>query len=215
MIVSEAIRAVQSFSRDDDGTFVTNADILGWLNEGLVDLATRLELFDREQTGTTAGASIAFPVSPQNIVRIISLELGTAYADDVEFVAADVFDAWSEAGSSPGHTLARVFNESIELYPAPATGTAYRLRHKRIPVLFDSGDDALPVPVELERKLGEYGIWKALMKLGRTDDATLWLQLYSDGLPGAALGRKRTSSGPFTVTRQLNVWDTDPHAAHI
>jgi hypothetical protein len=205
---------VRRYTRGDE--LVTVTDIVAFLNEGLVDLAARLELFEREVLDTTDGtAFIAFPTSLDGVVRIIALELGDGYVDDVVWTSRADFDLVRDTDSTPGLVLGHVFNERIELYPTPATGTPYRLTYKRLPTMPDSGDDDVGVPPELERKLREYATWKALMKLGRLEDALVWHQLYEDGLPVPALARKRTLPGPLTMERELGPWDTDPEATHV
>ncbi len=202
----------RSFVRDKGG-FITDNDWRDWFNEAYFDIASRTELFDQEATGVTlAGFTLPLPTSPE-LLEIRSLELGAS--DDVEFVAAEVWDSWKESGATLGHSLGRIFNELIELYPTPVTGTAYVLRYKKLPPRLVTSDDLHLLPTALERKLLEYAKGQAKMKQGELDAAANWIALYETCLPPADNGRSRARPGPLTVTRELNVFDRDIRRAHI
>lgn len=199
----------------DKGTQVTRDDIEAWVNEAQMDLATRLGLDQVEKPGTITGGTVPLPAvagTDREVVRIHSLRLGGD--DDVEFVDDDVFHTWADSGDNPGHTLGRVFAGVVELYPTPADGTAYELRHDAIPMPLHADDDVSSLPHHLHVKLLFWARWMGLSKVGQDERAVAFYQLYEAGLPERELGQGKLTPGPLSLSIEPGPFD-GPDAWHV
>lgn len=202
------ITRVRDIIEDSGGTFITDAEITRYLNEGMLDLAARLRLLQAESSGTTSGSSISLPA---DFVAAISLRLGT---DDVEFVDDDTFWMSSDDGTTPVRTLGRVFNDTIELYPTPSTGTAYKLRYSKKPTALATGTDTPALPEELHRKLVFYAASLVRLKEEAEGHADRYMAMYEDGLP-ALSPRERIIPGPITLSFVAGPFDNPNEHVHI
>jgi hypothetical protein len=196
----------------DSGSFITPDDIIGWVNEAQMDLAARLGLSQEEISSTTpAGFTIALPPTPSSqdqVVKVTSLRLFPD--DDVEFVASENWGAWKDEDGTPLHTIGRIYNGVIELYPTPNTGTAYELRYESLPPPLANDDDASTLPHHLHPRLVYYARAMALLKAGEMGAADRFQQMYENGLPAPDLGKAKLQPGPFTMTFEPGPWDLDP-----
>ncbi len=201
---------VRAVVRDSAGTFVTDGQIDDWINEAYLDIVARERLLVAESSSTmgSAGTSVANGTVdfPADFISPLSLRLGT---DDVEFVDDVTFWNRQDDASTPVNTLGRVFNDKIELYPKPTSGTAFRLRYVRKPTALSSGSDAPAIGEEYHRKLVDYAKAQALLKEGRElGVADRYRADYERDL--APLNpRSRMTPGPLTMRRELSVWDTE------
>ncbi len=213
MNLADLKRRVYAVLRDSPKSFVKDADVEDLLNEAACDLAARLGVLQTTKTGTTSGSSIAFPASPE-VARIVSLRLGSD--DDVEFTDDEVFWSWSDGGDTPDHTLGRVWNETIELYPTPTTGTAYSLRYAHLPTAVMEGPEDIPeLPTQLHPKLVHYARAHALYRCNEESKGDRFLALYEDGLPPVSTGVEASRPGPLSISLEPGPFDSDPDARHI
>ena len=206
------IGRARSYGRDDGGGFIDDVDYMNWLNEAALDLGARLQLFEQEISTTTAGNTLSLPTTPE-LVEMTSLLLGTT--NYVRFVSSEEWDANNKAVTTPTDTLARVFDEHIELYPTPATGTVALLRYKMLPPRLVNGEDTVALPSHLERKMVEFSCSRARYKDGDFDGGNNWNLLYEQGLPGISDGREKFFTQPLSLQRATNIFDADPLARHI
>lgn len=201
---------VRAVVRDDSGVFVTDANILAWLNEAQNDLANRLQVTKVSTTGTTSGNTIALPAA---LVEPTSLRLGTE--DEVVWVDDETWNPWYDSGDDPGYYLARVFGSNVEIYPTPDTGTAYALRYIGVPTDLSADADVVSLPQELQTKMVQYAQAEALFKEGELAKADRKKQDYEIGLPPAPLGRKRVQPGNIIIGFEPNSFDSDLEAQHL
>lgn len=205
----ELITRARTFVRDEGASFIDDDDLGNWINEAQTDLAARTEVLDHEVTGTTSD-NIAFPTP--DMVTFRSLRLGT---DDVEFVSDDDFNIIKDLGVTSPNTIARVFDDVIELYPTPEADTEYTLRYSQIPYGLVQPNDLHSLPLQMERKLIEYAVAQAKYKDGDPGDGDRWLARYEQGLPPVSTGRERQQTGPLSFARRPNAWDMQPDRKHV
>ena len=206
------IDRARSYGRDDGGGFIDDTDYITWLNEAALDLGARLQLFEQETSTTTSGNSLSLPTSPE-LVEMTSLLLGTT--NYVRFVSSEEWDANTNGSTTPTNTLARIFDEHIEFYPTPTTGTAAKLRYKMLPTRLVNGEDLVALPSHLERKMVEYAASRARYKDGDFDGGNNWNILYEKGLPADSTGREKFFTQPLSLQRSPNIFDADPLARHL
>jgi hypothetical protein len=209
------ISRVRSIVRDSSADFITDVDITQWLNEAMTDIAARQEILDAEQTGTTSTYQITLPPSGTNEVLVIdSLVLGTD-GDDVAFVDAETWQSFFDSGADPDYTLGRVYNEKIELYPTPDSGTAYTLRYSYVPAPLSAGGDVHPLPRHLERKMTDYACAYACYKMDDVGRGDRYMSMYEQGLFPVATGRETARPGPITMVPIAGPFDLDVEAMHF
>jgi len=212
MNLGDIQRRVYSHLRDAGKTFVLEEEVEDWINDAYIDLAARLRHLEMEKSDVTDGTNaINFEAFSPEVMEIQKLRLGT---DTVEFVNTAVWDLWSDDGMVPDHTLGRVFDLKIQLYPTPANATAYKLRYAYLPsILIDLGD--IPeLPTHLHTKLVDYAIWKAKLKLGEVEEAQGFFFEYERSLPAPPVGKIRLRPHPIRVTFEAGPYDT-VDARHI
>jgi hypothetical protein len=209
----DLISRARSFDRDASGSFVTDDDYLVWCNEAQTDIVAREQLLEQEATTTTDGTdSVEFPTDP-SLVEIQTLLLGSD--DWVTFVDNVTFDIAAAQGLSPAPTLARVYDEHLQFYPTPDTGTDVTIHYKRLPNPVTEASDEIEVPAQLERKVLEYMKAQASFKAGEFEQGNNWLSLYEMGLRKASDGRERFFTKPVAITRMPNAWDRQTDARHV
>lgn len=209
------IGRVRSVTRDASGDFVTDGDITQWINEAIVDVAARQEVVEQQIQDVTTGYVIALPPSgTSEVLNIESLLLGDD-GDDVVFVDTDTWQTYHDAGADPDYTLGRVFNEAIELYPAPEDGTAYALRFSYVPAPLSAGGDTHALPLHLERKLTDYASAYALYKMDDVTRGDRYMAMYENGLYPVATGRETARPGPMTLVPIAGPFDIDIEAMHF
>lgn len=194
--------------RDESRSFVTNDDVLDWLNEAYFDLNARMRFLRSEALGTASG-DITFPADPA-VLEILSLRLGT---DDVDFVDDDVFNSWSDDGATPANTLGRVFERVIQLYPSP-TASDYTLRYVREPTQLVEDTDVPELPEHLQVKLIRYAQAQAFLKMDQSNEFTAFLGMYEQGLPPPPGVAKPINPGPLQVSYEKGPFDIDPQSRH-
>src|SRR5438477_12396883 len=151
---------VYNVLRDSERAFFDKEEVDNWLNEGQLDLAVRLELLQHEWTGTTSDDAIDIPAA---LVHATSLRLANA---PVRFVDDWTFTDFSDAGNTPPQTIARLFSDVFQVYPAPTTSTAYVLRGVQTPDALTNPQDVPQIPAHLHPKLLHYARYQALLKEG-------------------------------------------------
>jgi hypothetical protein len=115
--------------RDVPRTFVKEDFIDMSIMEAIEELTGELPIMEIELEGTTSDGTVALPDYVRDI-RYFKLEHDD-YPDPVEIVDDDVFNTYQEDGATPSRTLGRVFNNVMELYPAPTVSTDYTLRYTK------------------------------------------------------------------------------------
>ena len=214
MNLGDLKRRAYSQLRDTSKAFVADSEMEDWLNDGYIDLSARLQLLQKEKSTTTAAATIPLPptVSDPEPVQVLSLRFGD---DDVEWVDDDTFNAWKDSDATPPHTLGRVWNSAIELYPVPSIGTAYVLRYSYLPAVMEDVGDEPALPVHLHVKLVYYALAQAKLKYGELDEADRFLVMYEQNLPPPIRGLITLRPAPLSLIPVGGVFDLDPEARHI
>jgi hypothetical protein len=198
------IARARSFVRDEGASFIDDDDLGNWINEAHKDIAARLEVMQRTETGTTTG-TITLPLTAGTFtVAVLSLRLGTT---DVQFVNDAVFNSWADATSTPPTTLGKVFNGEIVLYPADTVD--YELKVAFIPADLVQPNDLHTLPQQLERKLIEYAVAQANLKDGDYAASDRWFLKYEQGLPQVSLGKSLESPAVMSFQPEPDYFTLD------
>ena len=214
MNLADLKRRVYAQLRDTAKAFASDTEVEDWLNDGYTDVAARLQVLQFEKSTVTAQATITLPVqaTDPDPVEVLSLRFSD---DDVVWVDDSTFNSWLDSAGSPPATLGRIWNNTIELYPAPVVGTAYKLRYSYLPPVLDSVADEPALAQHLHIKLVYYALAQAKMKFGELDEADRFLVLYEQNLPPPIRGIVTLRPSPLSLVPVGNVFDMDPEARHV
>jgi hypothetical protein len=201
----EQLRAcVRMGIRDDGMQFIPDGDIDFFLNEGYLDLTSRLRLYKKEFSGTTTSTgTIPFPA---DYIELTSLAIGTQSLQEATDV---VFDSYRVPSGVPPITLYRFFGTNIETYPVQAS-TAYTIRYvARPPKLTVDSDIFMYLPAEMETRLCSYGRAQARWLMEEPEIADRYMEVYLRGLPDVPRAAHRWGNGPDQLTPQASYFDSE------
>lgn len=193
MTLEEMRNMVVSSLKDSDRVYITDQMIDMWLNQAHIDIATRLQVLQESASSTTSGNTIT---APANYAAVVSLRLGE---DDVEFVSDRVFYSWVDDGGTPDHTLARVYDRTITLYPTPTTGTAYTLEYNKIPQKMTVVTDPSELPFMLQYKAIYFATAMAKYAESEQAEGDRFMLMYESNMPAYPTTREEFQPGPFTL----------------
>ena len=199
---------LRSLSNDSGSTFITNEDLKDWINEGYTDLVTREQLLVAESAKAMgdSGTSVAngtFDL-PTDFLAVVGFRVGTA---DVDFVDDSYFWDYTDAGTTPITTFARIWNSKIELYPKPSSGTSVTLRYVKQPADLSAGGDTPAIPTNLHPKLVYYAAARMKMKEGDGQAAEMYLMSYERNLRDPD-HRQGLIPGPLVIQMAPGPFDT-------
>ena len=202
---------VYAVLQDTNRLYITDDEVEAWLNDAQMELVARLgEINSVEASGTVAVEDLPIPAG---LIEIKQLELDGA---PCQAVPSSEFEYWLDNAGSPPLTLFRVFGANIELYPAPTTSTAYRLRYTKEPTVLVNDGDTPEVPGHLHMKLVYWARAQARWKEGEAGLGDRDMAFFEDGLPSSAAGMARGRPGPISFRADLGTWaDQDAEAAHL
>lgn len=203
MTFDELKECVLSVILEEGKLDVHQSMVTTWLNHAQLDLAARLKVLRKRVTGTVAAGVVALPADN---LEILTLSVG---GEAVGFTSDAAFNSWKEAKADVGHTLARVASAGteVELYPAPAVGTAYVLDHVRSPATMGPAQ-APELPAHLHKKMCDFARAEALDFLGATGRSDRYMARYEQGLPSPSTDRPRFVPAPFSLTVAAGPFDT-------
>lgn len=200
--------------RDPGQTFVLLTEVKDWINEAQLEIATRLRCIEHELSDTFADATGVEPV-PADFLDILGFRIGTA---DVTFVDSQSFWEAQDEGltlEEPAPYIGRIFDGAFEIYPAPASGTAYKLRYVRTPATLSADNDVPEIPTEWHVHLSLYATARALYKMNEEGHGDKYMAMYLEGLPPMRSPRSRNRPGKRAIVVEPNAFDYDPEAMHL
>jgi len=188
---------VYNLLRDSERNFIAPEMVAGWLNMAQTDLCLRTKVMTKEATGATIVSTLALPT---DFVAPISFTLTDGDSTNrVEFTNEDVFDSYQDTGNTPPRTLARIFNENIEIYPAASAGTSYALRYSYMPADLEDSTDVCVLPMGLQLKMVQYATAQAKYAEAEIDEADRYISEYERELPVPNIGKDKYISSPMSI----------------
>jgi len=193
--------------RDSERVFVLETEVGEWLNEAQLDVVARTGILKKTDTGTTT--SLGTVALPTDFIRETAFSVATTTAnvnESPELTNDEIFLSWKNAAATPSNTLARIFNENIETYPA-VVSKAYSLEYIRKPLALVVGTDVPEIPEELHIRLVNYARAQAKWKEGEQGEGDRYWALYMEGMPTAPTAQYRTRPGPFSFIPESSYWE--------
>lgn len=189
--------------RDSERSFITTTMVTGWLNEAYFDLCTRLRIPESSTTGTTtASGTIALPAGLVEVKHLI------IDGDQPAWVDPDVYLSYQVPGESTPDsvTLYRIFNNTIETYPA-AESKAYTLEYIDSPTAVTDGTTSFTaIPAELNVRMVHYARAQAKLIEGEITESQFYKGEYERGLPDLPRAAWRRNPGRLTVIPKQNIF---------
>lgn len=206
--LTELISRVRNSIEDSDGGYISDGEITDYLNEAYLDITARQGFLQTTLSTTmgAAGTSVANGTIdlPTDFIALHNLRLGTETR--TRLVDDDEFYLNYDEDTVPTETLYRIFNDKIELYPRPASGTAVVLRYSKKPTALSAGADVPAIPETEHKRMVRYAQAHAYRKEEREGLSDRALAEYEEGLP-ALNSRARMLPGPFTLTMPPGPFD--------
>ncbi len=197
--------------RDGNADFITDAEILEYLNEAQLDIAMRTLAIQAETTGTFSTYQVALPAT---YISFVSLRVG-AEIEDAEWVDNETFDSWKRSGGTPPRSMARIFASNVEVYPTPSVGTAYTFRYARTPTALASGSDVPEVAEYWQvHNMVRYAQAHCKLKDGETGEFEAYMGMFNEGLPETKGPTTKFKPGPISIRFEPGPFDTYD-AGHI
>jgi hypothetical protein len=204
-MLTELRERVYAVVRDSNRSFFTETDVDRWLNEGMEELSSRLHVTQGQRTDDDIPISGNLIPLPDDFRELIWLQIG---GDQVEFVDEEVWNTWEEAGGSPSHSISRVFNGNIEIYPTPDSGSEYTMRY------WTTSTTASNLTAPLRNKVVNFARAHAKYKEGDHGAGDRYMSMFEDGLPGPNVFGKTTPMTPSVIRFEGGPFDT-VDATHI
>lgn len=189
---NEMREKVYAVVKDSSRTTVTEADVDLWIQEGMEELSSRLDITQAQKTDADTAISGNAIALPTDFKEHIWLQMDST-DDYAEFVDEDVWNSWQDSGGDPGHTLARVFNGNIECYPTPAAGSDYVLRYWTISSAPSSFTGSL------RAKCVNYARAHALYKMDNPAMADRYMAMFEQGIPEPNVRTKNSQVLPTAI----------------
>lgn len=193
-------RRVYAALRDSEKVFIEDQHVEDWLNDAYLDLCARLRRPEATATGTTdANGEITLPTDFVEPRRLF------VDGSKVTWVDPDVYTSYSYTGDDPGQNIFRIWDDTIETYPAQAS-LAYVLEYTAKPTpMSDTGDEPTDLPEELHVRLVFYAQAQAKYVEGEITEANLYMAQYERGLPDLPRAAWRNVSGFVTLIPTPNI----------
>lgn len=193
-------RRVYAALRDSEKAFIDDQYVEDWLNDAYLDLCARLRKPEATATGTTdANGEITLPT---DFIEPKRLFVG---GTRITWTDPDVYTSYSYPGADPGVTIYRIWDDTIETYPAQAS-TAYVLEYTAKPTIMeDNGDSPSDLPEELHIRLVYYAQAQAKYVEAEITEGNLLMAQYERGLSDLPRAGQRSVGGPIALIPDRNI----------
>ncbi len=154
-----AIRVKRQFG-DEDGSQVTDEDILRWVNDAMRDIALRNNLLEVKAVTPTVAAQQDY-VLPTDLLTLHSVRWGTDKLKSLTLQEADEFMDTSAVNQGQP-VYYSMWGQTISLYPIPQdAATPLNIYYTRQPLVVSDSADIPDVPAAYHLRLVEYCIAQA------------------------------------------------------
>jgi hypothetical protein len=201
--ISRVRRGLRDDAVADSDRFISDDEILQWVNEGLLDVSDRTHAVRNTAVGTTDG-------TPYLPLPVDYLGMNEVYIGGVPWNKADDNEEWNDwaySNSEPTQGLWRIVENTVQVFPLPASGTPWTVYYTAQPITFGGpdGTDLSNVPVSLQSKVIQYARAFAHWRLRDYYDGDRYMSLYESGLgPGLAV---RPTDGEASRPRDVQDYE--------
>jgi hypothetical protein len=162
MLVSEIATRVKRQFGDDLGAQISDADIIRWVNDAMMEIAVANNLLQIAATADTTAGTAEYDL-PNDVLRLRAVKFKGVKLNGLTM--EDFDNMLSEAnGVSTGEPQAfYVYARKITLFPAPsANGTTdLKIFYNRTPTAVTVVGDTPEIPVQYHNRIVEYCIAQA------------------------------------------------------
>jgi len=159
MDIATLVRKVQRSFGDDNQIFISEADLLDWINDAQAQIARETSCI----TTTVSTAASNFPYTfPSDFIRVKILRYGTkplvpVEVEDLDMKQYDLTQRGQEC------YFYYVENDKINLFPLQPSGdtTTVTFRYAALPTVVTAVGNSLTVPVQFHEDLVRYCLARA------------------------------------------------------
>lgn len=185
--------------RDSERSFIESWFVDAMLNEGYIDLCSRLRIKKVESSATAdSSGDITFPTDMVYPYELWFGDVAVQFTDDA------TFDWFAQQNAPITGILARVSSTKIETFPAQ-TSESYMLRYYARPTTMTS-DTSTPdeLTLELTPRIVNYARAHAKWQEGEMEEGNQYMAMYEEGLPARVRNANRYRPGPLTVIPEIS-----------
>lgn len=160
MLVSEIATRVRKQFGDESGTLITDADIIRWVNDAQLEIATKVDVLQGSATAATI-ASTSDYTFPTTYLRIHSIKWNGRRLREINLQQAEeLVPSKDNAATYPvgEPQYYWVWGNVFTLYPAPSASVAQGLRvfYIKQPTVVTAVGDTPELPVKYHARIVEY-----------------------------------------------------------
>jgi hypothetical protein len=196
--------------RDAAREFITDAELITYVNEAVLDIATRELLIHKETSvAITTGGILA---APTDLIgwRWIANDVG------VEGTWLD-WSTWQQYSpvqdADSDFFIVTVYDDKAHVWPVPPNGTAFTVGYFGLPAELTAVGNTIPLSIAWDSKLVFYVRARAYERNGDPLAASE-RDRYEDGLKRPGGVTTRNSPGELAFSISQTVFDDDPDARH-
>lgn len=198
--------------RDANQEMFTDAMLIDYMNQAIVDLCARERLIREVSSATTASGTLALPeellatrwVRDPNGVEVGWMDESTFF----DYVAN--FPDWDSE-----HPIATIYDNAVQLWPTPPNGETWTIGFYALPATLTADTDTFPLRRLWEEKVVRYIRSECWYALGDVPMADRERQFYEEGLRPAEAITDHQVPGKVNLSREPNVFDVHPESIHM
>lgn len=191
--------------RDAAEEFFTDAEMIEYVNEALVDLAVRQRLLQNEDTLVIASGVATVPANVGDTRYLIDPNGELAVN-----VTEDVFTSYVDAGyNDTTHPIWTIVENQIKVYPV--TDGNWTLGFYALPTEITVVGDTFPYTRKWEQKLVHYVRAECWQRLGELDQHAIERAKYDEGLRRPTY---ESREHVVSLAREPNWADMNPRSIH-
>lgn len=164
MLVSDVLRRVQRSIGDSDQIFITNADLIDWVNDGQVEICRQTDCLTGTQSFVASdlagGVGKNFPADRIKTKRVTYTDV-TGFEKPLKLIAVSDLDNMlipSDAVGGGEPSLYYFEGEALFVWPRPASSDANTVRHtySKVTTTVTAIGDTIGLPIAYQGDLVQF-----------------------------------------------------------
>lgn len=163
MILSEIKLAVKKLFGDEAGVQITDADIVRWANDGMIDICRKTDAASNITTISTVVGTDTYIIAATDFLRISRV---TFAGKDLSYISwrqlNELYPSRDVAPVSTGTpSLYSLIRRQLVLYPAPTSVGVVSMTYAARPMVLTGDADTPNIPTEMHEDLVRYILMRA------------------------------------------------------
>ena len=183
MLVSDIKRKVKRQFGDESGVQVTDADIIGWINDGLKEIAKKNNVLETKSSSNLV-AGVSEYTLPSDTLTLHSVRVNGQRVRGLSLPESDEY-VYANSSTPTGTPIVFwVYAGKINFYPTPDTNStgSLVLYYTRQPAAVASDTDVIDMPTGYDNQVVAYCLQQAYEMDENFDAANVKGSQFKDGL---------------------------------